>query len=75
MELTAQTIPNEIRRKVKDFWEFIRQSITKQNKNHFQAFLSLILSGWLERIELSISVPQTEVLPLNYSHHGARERT
>ena len=25
--------------------------------------------GWLERIELSISVPQTEVLPLNYSHH------
>lgn len=25
--------------------------------------------GWLERIELSISAPQTEVLPLNYSHH------
>jgi hypothetical protein len=24
--------------------------------------------GWLERIELSIPVPQTGVLPLNYSH-------
>jgi len=26
-------------------------------------------SGRLERIELSMSVPQTDVLPLNYSRH------
>ena len=25
--------------------------------------------GCLERIELSISAPQAEVLPLNYRHH------
>lgn len=28
--------------------------------------------GCLQRIELWISVPQTEVLPLNYRHHMAR---
>ncbi len=26
--------------------------------------------GWIEGIEPSYSVPQTDVLPLNYTHHS-----
>lgn len=47
-------------------------SLRQYNKN---AFLSEdVFVGWLEGIEPSILVPQTKVLPLNYSHHNLFRR-
>ncbi len=50
---------------------YLSFSLTERNKQTAHICEPFVYLGRLERIELSMPVPQTGVLPLNYSRHVA----